>query len=305
MPLITSDLEQKFSAWAKSLSATEGDRCANAEKMITDAIRKDPILANLDISVFPQGSYVAETNVRLESDVDIAVRFNPVFGYQLPLGANPMDFGITPAAFSQDEFKNMVEKALVSKFGRASIIRGKKAFDIHENTYRVSADAVPCFEHRLYTGRFFQDGQPEYHSGIRIKSDDGKWIVNWPHHALENGKSKQAASNNRYKSVVRILKKLKYEMAEAEHAPTGEFPSFLIQSLVWNVPNTAFQHNSCAIHVQEVVQSCWNLLQSSECVNALTEENGIKPLFDHAQPWTVEDAKQYLQHVWAYCGFKN
>jgi hypothetical protein len=61
------------------------------------------------------------------------------------------DFGLTsPADYSYATFKNDVGAALTSYFKGGHVIRGNKAFDIKENTYRIAADAVPCFEHRRY-----------------------------------------------------------------------------------------------------------------------------------------------------------
>ena len=66
--------------------------------------------------------------------------------------------------------RNDVEKALQSHFGSQSIVRGIKAFDIHENTYHIDADAVACFEHRRYHRR--QNGGYYYHSETEFHLDN-------------------------------------------------------------------------------------------------------------------------------------
>ena len=42
------------------------------------------------------------------------------------------------------QFKTDIERALRDRFGALNVVRGEKAINIKENTYRVSADVVPC-----------------------------------------------------------------------------------------------------------------------------------------------------------------
>ena len=69
------DWEQTFRNWSKPSSKTESTKAENAERMIRTAINNSQILSAKDISVIPQGSYRNNTNVREDSDVDIAVLF--------------------------------------------------------------------------------------------------------------------------------------------------------------------------------------------------------------------------------------
>ena len=142
--------EDKFQSWAKPPSETEQEKCDNAERAVRKAINASSALENRSIRVFPQGSYHHRTNVRWDSDVDICVLCTDTFFFDLPNGMAREDFDFDPATYSYPQYKNEVENALVSYFGRGSVRRGNKAFDIHENTYRVDADVVACFEHRRY-----------------------------------------------------------------------------------------------------------------------------------------------------------
>ena len=83
--------------------------------------------------------------------------------------------------------------ALVRQFGKKAVHRGNKAFDIHENSYRVDADVVPLFIHRRYT----TDGW--YQCGVQLQPDKGGRIVtmgapaddaHWPKQQYENGVDK-------------------------------------------------------------------------------------------------------------------
>ena len=144
--------EDTFISWSQGPAKTEADKCDNAEKAVLKAIKADAQLANLNITVFAQGSYRARTNVRQNSDVDICIRYNSTFFPDYPPGTTKETFGNVDGTMAFGDFKNMVRAALESRFGKGGAVRGNKAFDVHANTYRIDADVVPTFEHRRYTG---------------------------------------------------------------------------------------------------------------------------------------------------------
>ena len=65
--------------------------------------------------------------------------------YDIPLGTQPANFGLSPAQYIYPRFKDDVFAALNAYFKPGHVVRGNKALDIKENTYRISADVVPCF----------------------------------------------------------------------------------------------------------------------------------------------------------------
>jgi len=93
------------------------------------------------------------------------------------------------------DFKNLVQQALESYFGKNSVTRGNKAFDVHANTYRIDADVLPTFEHRRYTGKFDPDGSHHYLSGVAFISDKGSLIKNWPQQTYDNGVARNDATD--------------------------------------------------------------------------------------------------------------
>lgn len=179
--------ESTFELWSKGPGKTEADRCANAEKAVRNAIDAHEKLRGLDISVFPQGSYKARTNVRQESDVDICVRYNGAFLADYPDNKAHADFGNLDSVFTYAEFKDLVGEALFDFFGDDGVTRGNKAFDVHANTYRIDADVVATFEHRRYTGERDQDGTHTYLSGVAFIPDEGEIVKNWPVQNYDNG----------------------------------------------------------------------------------------------------------------------
>jgi tRNA nucleotidyltransferase (CCA-adding enzyme) len=85
--------EETFSSWSKGPGKTEQDKCDNAERAVRKAIDACEALSAMDITVFPQGSYAARTNVRQNSDVDICVRLNSVAFSDYPDGKSHSDYG--------------------------------------------------------------------------------------------------------------------------------------------------------------------------------------------------------------------
>ena len=169
---MTRDWESVFSTWAKGPGASEQERCDNAVRAVRTAIEASEKLKRRNIQVFLQGSYRNHTNVRQESDVDVGVLCFETFFHDLPDGFTREDFRIEPATYKYAQYKNEVGEALASHFGPRSVTRGNKAFDIRENTYRVDADVIACFEHRRYS----PDGS--YESGVQLVSDRGDPITN-------------------------------------------------------------------------------------------------------------------------------
>ncbi len=296
--------EDTFKSWVQPLSETEDEKCKNAERMVKEAINNDPTLSSMDIEVFAQGSYKANTNVRKESDVDICVCLKSTFFYDFDthlIKEDPINYGIYPPSTKYPDFKNWVENALVRKFGRSEVTRGNKAFDIHANTYHVDADVIPAFEHRRYTGKY--NGIPRYDKGIEFMTDGGIRIINWPEQSHQNGINKNDLTSKRYKALVRVLKRLKCEM-EAEGIPQAKnIGSFLIASLVWNVPNDQFGYSKLESDVRNILAYTFNKTIKNDDCKEWGEVNELKYLFRPQQGWTCQQAHDFLSAAWDYIGF--
>jgi len=165
---MSRDWESVFTVWAKGPSDTEKTKAENAERQIRQAINTSSKLQNRNITVFTQGSYRNRVNVRKDSDVDIGILCYDTFFPEYPDDNVKMllESSMVNATYKYQTFKNEVEEALVAKFGRLSVERGNKAFDIKENTYRVEADVVAFFEHRRYLST------TNYISGVEMIPDN-------------------------------------------------------------------------------------------------------------------------------------
>lgn len=294
-------VEDDFRAWSKPPTATEAQRCTNAESVVRNAIRSYYPLATRQIEVFPQGSYRNGTNVRASSDVDICVRCMDVCSLDMPQGYSKSDFGLSDATYTYAEFKDEVERALRGYLGAAAVTRGKKAFDLHANTYRVDADVVPTFEHRRY---IVESGSYRYLSGAELLPDGGARIVNWPHQNYENGTLKNGSTGTRFKKLVRVLKRLRHEMAVDGDPAAQLVPSYLIECLLWNVPDVAFIDDLYAKNLRSILLHIYSSTQNDAGCSEWCEINGLKYLFRSGQPWNRADVNRFVIAAWHRAGFR-
>jgi hypothetical protein len=254
--------------------------------------------------VFAQGSYRNRTNVRADSDVDICVCCaDTVFYDALPLMA-PELLGLGPVVYPFDQFRADVGAALTTHFGARSVRAGRKAFDIHENTYRIAADVVPALVYRRY-----QFGVAPL-EGTGFLSQ-GQRIVNFPQQHYDRGVAKNAETGRRFKAVTRIIKSLRCEMLDNGIPSAAYVQSFELESLVWNAPTLLFGAPIpllAALYpetgIREPLKAVLGHLHAGtandQACSTWTEVNGIKPLFGASQPWTREGAHAFIADAWAY-----
>ena len=288
---------QKFKLWSRGPGATEEERCENTINMIKNAITSSEKLKSRQVEVFLQGSYRNRVNVIQDSDVDIGVVCNSIFYADYPKGTSRETFGYTAGGYTYKQFKNEVEEALVEKFGRNTVTRGNKAFDIKANSYRVEADIAPFMQHR----RIKTDGS--YTQGVQLFSDSGQKVINWPEQHYNNGVSKNDNCSKRYKRLVRILKKIKNEMEENNISKAKDIPGFLCECLIWNVPNNQFGNNLYSQDLRAALIFLYNELDKSES-DKWGEVSELKYLFKGPQKWTKEQARNFILATWQYVGYK-
>jgi hypothetical protein len=300
---MSRDWDATFASWGAPPSNTEQTKCENAERAIRKAIDASSRLISKSIEVFAQGSYANRTNVRQDSDVDICVLYTGAFfsDYSMSEGLNQDVLGFIDSAYPYAQFKNDLEAALISYFGSGSVTRGKKAFDVHANTYRIDADVVPCFEHRRFLGT---PQSNHYLSGSELHPDNGGEIVNWPRQNYANGVEKNDATGRRFKAVTRILKRLRNEMVDERYEVAEPIPSYLIECLVWNVPNELLGNEALKDDVRNSIAHLWDETRADESCKEWGEVNDLKYLFRRSQPWSRGQVNTFLQAAWDYIGFK-
>ncbi len=283
-----ANLETKLKTWAQPPSEAQEKRCQNAETMIRNAIDASAALKHRNITIFGQGSYSNNTNTARNSDVDIGVVCTDTIISDYPDGMSRDDFGLTAADYVYADFKNEVGVALVSYFQGGTVTRGNKAFDIKATSYHVEADVAAFFEHRRYST------SKSYLEGVALRTDKGnRQVVNWPEQHKANGVKKNNATGRRFKRLVRIVK-------SANDLATNPVPGFLLECLMWNVPNGHYGHAT----YEQTLRSCLSYLHSNldtPAVDEWGEVSEFKYLFG-GNPWTKAEAKSAVLAIWNKVG---
>lgn len=291
--------EETLTTWTRPPSETEETKLQNAERMVREAIAEDKKLRGISTETFGQGSYANDTNVKLNSDIDINVRYTGGFYFDIPTGKTRGDFGLdSPSEYSFKEFKNDVETALVNKLGRTSVVRSNKCLNILGNTYRIETDVLPTWEYRRYQ----EDGS--YVLGAKFFTDNNHEIKNFPKQHIENGKTKNANTHLRFKRLTRIFKKLRFKMIEDGETMSENITSFLLECLVWNVPNSILNDNyTWTSRLRETIIYLYENTKTSESCKEWGEVSELLYLFQSERKWSTKDVNSFLLLVWKYLEF--
>jgi hypothetical protein len=294
---MSRDWEAQFREWAKPPGKTEQDRCDNAASAIRNAIKASDKVRTRGVSIFAQGSYRNNTNVRKDSDVDIGILCTDTFFHDpLPEGWTQERLEFSDATYHYDQYKNEVEEALVNYFGRSAVKRGNKAFDVHETSYHVEADVAAFFEHRRYKA----DGT--YLEGAELRTDkENRRVINWPEQHYENGVSKNKTTSTRFKSIVRVLKALSNEMTE-QGVGAADVPGFFLECLSYNIPNDRFGNYTYSADVKETLVFLYESTNTQDACAKWVEVSGLKWLFHETQKWTRQQAIAFTYAAWNYDG---
>jgi len=290
---------EQLANWQQPISGSEDETIKNVVSMVRDAINASSDLKDFDIEVFLQGSYANNTNVKQNSDVDINVCLKTTFYYKLPEGRTKDQYNISDSSYSYLTFKTAVYNAMVAKFGRENVQRKNKCIHIKENTYHHEADVVPTFEYRKYGYSYVQA------RGVKFLCDDLSEIINFPKQQVANGTTKNNDTGRRYKRTARILKRVRYKMQDERVSLNSNISSFLIESLLWNVPNYLYDEDDLNERLSNILVYLYSCTTSDVKMRSWNEESDMLPLFSSDRKWTITDVQEFIIQVWKYLGYSN
>lgn len=295
--------EEILKSWTSPLSQTEEQRVENTVLMIKDAVTSYDKLSDCTMEIFAQGSYANNTNVRQNSDVDICVMLTSTFFCNYVDGKTDIDYGYTAGSITYSDYKSYIVEALKKKFGKNVVAVGNKSIDIKSNSYHVNADVVPTFQYRDF--KIISSTDPiKYVEGVKYVARDGTEVINYPKDHIINGKQKNNNTNYEYKKLVRIMKHIRDDMVDDGKTDGDKITSFLIECLVWNVPNdTITGSNTWAGTVQNAISHLWNDIKDDKH-KEWGEVSERLYLFHFARKWTAEGTKDFLYNMYNYLEFK-
>lgn len=296
--------EQTLDGWRKPASENEEQKISNAIFMIKDAINSHPILKTKDIEFVPQGSYCNNTNVKLDSDIDICAMLKDTFYDEYREGATRDNYGFIDGTNNYGDYKGYIIEALQTKFGKENVKPGNKAIYIESNTYRVHSDVVAAFQYRNYKNET-RNNPNDFIEGIKFYSTDWKEIINYPKIHVKNGISKNNNTQRGFKRTVRLYKRIKNKMIEDGLPVSENIRSFLLECLLWNVPNNIFTSATTWNEtLRSSIISLYNNTKTEEGCKSWGDVSEQFYLFHSGRKWNREDANVFLVQMWNYLEFK-
>ncbi|HMF48055.1 MAG TPA: nucleotidyltransferase [Candidatus Saccharimonadales bacterium] len=207
--------DSQLQTWTNQGSVTQSSTTYATIKGALEA--PDAGYADQSFKIFLQGSYCNDTNVWFDSDVDIVIRLDSVFHFDLRLITPPEAVAFHTAnpgsaSYTYDAFKADVMKALTKRFGTAAVTAGEKAITIRADGGRRSADVVVATQFKRF--RKFPASLDEVDIGACLFTKLGIRIANYPEQHSKFCTVKHQSTNSRFKPMVRIFKNMRNRLGE-------------------------------------------------------------------------------------------
>src|SRR6266851_4372546 len=124
--------ESQLETWSHQGSVTQSSSTYETIKRALEAA--DAKYAGKTFEVFLQGSYGNDTNIYAESDVDVVIRLDSIYHYDIealtPAEQATFNAVLVPGTYPYSDYKADVIAALVKSFGAADVTPDKKAVRI-------------------------------------------------------------------------------------------------------------------------------------------------------------------------------
>lgn len=289
--------ESQLMGFTNPISESENQRCENMINMVKDAIKdyyeqtNDYKMKPDNYEIFLQGSYANNTNVKQNSDVDICVMYKHIFRYHMPIGYS-LDGKYSDATITYMELRNEIKKALIKKFGVSRVQDKNKAIRILSNSYTTDADVVVAFQYRYYIN------QTNYKEGIAYTALDGSSVINYPKIHIENGNKKNTETNHMYKKMVRIFKKIMYEMQDDNIGSSKEVKGFVLECMCYNYPNDKLYQYMDTKYTDNLKNMMDYFISNS--MSYWKEVNEIKKIFGEEYKKSEKYYKEYIEDMKRY-----
>lgn len=273
--------KQQLESWT---SPGAEQSAKNSHTSIREAVSRGQFPGGKTPEVFLQGSYKNHTNIRGDSDVDVVCFWPDVF-YSNLSEEDKRRLGINTSSYTWDDFESTVRAALTDYYGSNRIRVRNKAIAVRfDSSGYVPADVVVSIGYRLF------DNEDNFQEGISLLDRTSrKLIVNFPKQHSRNGDSKASRTSGEFRKVVRASKNARNKAIEEEFLDPKDAPSYFVESLVYNVVDSAFDG--------DILGTLWQVIQLSEKPESHRMcQNGITPLFGgDTTSWTVDRARAYGQ----------
>lgn len=265
----------------------------NTHASIRNALSKYSWPTSTAYDTYLQGSYKNFTNIYGNSDVDLVVELTSVFWSNLT-ELEKQSLGWTPATYNWNEFRRDVINALTGYYGNQLVdTSGRKSIKVLPDNGRIKADVVVCGTYRFYENTRIRA------EGITFFTCPGEeQIVNYPKQHFDNGAAKNSDFRTRgwYRQSTRMFKNARDRIIASRPEYKDKFPSYYIESLLYNVPDSYFGRSFQDTYVEVV-----NWLNTQFNENNVAEfvcQNSMYYLFGGSSvQWNTADAQTLVRQL--------
>ena len=276
--------DEQLQLWSQPTSSPDFEE---ARKLLEEAINS-AMGSQVKFEVYVQGSYANGTNLANVSDVDIIIELAFPSMTDIPQSTEQ-------ARQEWTTTRDRVASALQKSFPKSRITVGPNAIRIETVAQNISGDAVVAmrFVKNISTA---ENVVPAGTQGMAFfRGDKRNWVINYPKLHLGNTSRKETATGNRYKRTVRIFKNIRNQC----RPPAGmKYSSYLVESLIFNVPNELFVDS-----LRQTVVKCVQLLSITpvrdlRCPNLITKlcGEGTDQFTEAEIKSIISDLGRYLQN---------
>lgn len=262
--------ETQLTTWSNIGPTTTSATIYNSIK--TALAVSDSPLKNQDLDVYLQGSYRNKTNIYGDSDVDVVIQLNSVWGRDLsalPAMQQQLYNGTYyDSAYGFFDLKSDTITALKNYYGSNSVTLGSKSIKVNLGTGRMYADVIPALTYKKYEYFYSADLQ-SYVEGIKFKDSKGNEIINYPKEHISNGESKNsyARTKGEYKPIIRIFKNARSYLINQNMLSKDTAPSYFVECLLYNAPDEYFTSNYQSSFLELLIYLTKNLAPDFKCQN--------------------------------------
>ncbi|WP_433788792.1 hypothetical protein [Actinoplanes sp. CA-252034] len=221
--------------------------------------------------IFGQGSRVNGTHLDHDSDIDLVLMLTePGAG---PLTESGVGLLTEPGARWQ-AFRDDVLAVL----GESHVVRmGRRCLNVDDpdSLFAEMVDILVATEHRWSP----DPGSGHYEQGVFFHDLQGRPIVNFPKQHRRNGDAKDLRTGGRFKETVRTVKRARRWAERHRLLDDGAAPSYLLECLLFNVPDLVYRAAPGAAHREAVAWLRHHFDEAPESFAALPCQNGINRLF--------------------------
>lgn len=249
--------ESQLDTWSKQGSIAQSSSTYNTVKKVLEA--PSTPYTNKNYSVFLQGSYGNHTNIYAESDVDIVIKLDDCFQSDLSdlseEEKNAYAGAFDDATYTHNDFKRDVIDVLSKKYS-SDVKIGSKAVAIAAHGNRRKSDVIIAIQFRRYF-KFKSTYNQSYEDGICFYNSAGERIPNYPKQHSGNLTKKNQSTNQWLKPMIRIFKNMRSKLEENGLLGKGIAPSYYLEGLLFNVPDSKFTTNyqTCFVNAMNWIQN--------------------------------------------------